>query len=72
MEHRKEMSRLSKEKAKMRIEKGSDRNDFFGHLLSEKAPDITLPYITIQANTLVVAGSETTATFLSGVSYKPS
>jgi cytochrome P450 len=69
MEQRKEMFRLSMEKAKARIEKGNDRDDFFGHLLSEKAPDTTIPYLTIQANTLLVAGSETTATLLTGICY---
>jgi cytochrome P450 len=49
------------------MEKGNDReDDFFAHLLSEKATDLTPIFLTAQANTLVIAGSETTATFLAG------
>ncbi len=63
---RKEHFRLSEEKVERRIEMGSEREDFFGHLLSEKGCDLSPGFLTAQANTLVIAGSETTATFLVG------
>jgi cytochrome P450 len=63
---RKESFRLSREKVERRMEMGNERADFFGHLLSEKASDLSPEFLTGQANTLVVAGSETTATFLEG------
>jgi len=51
------------------MEMGNNREDFFGHLLSEKGTDLTLEFLTAQANTFVVAGSETTATLLAGATY---
>jgi len=66
---RKEHFRLSRERVERRMEMGNDREDFFAHLLSEKASDLTPAFLTAQANTLVVAGSETTATFLTGATF---
>jgi len=60
------------QKATQRMERGNnDRDDFFSHLLREKenGPKITREFILAQSNTLIVAGSETTATFLIGVTY---
>jgi cytochrome P450 len=66
---RKEHFRLSGEKVKQRQLMPNDRDDFFSHLLSEKATNISHEFLTAQANTLIVAGSETTATFLIGKFY---
>ena len=64
---REEHFRLSREKAERRMKMGNEREDFFAHLLSEKASDLSLESLTAQANTMVIAGSETTATFLAGM-----
>ncbi|ESZ98156.1 hypothetical protein SBOR_1459 [Sclerotinia borealis F-4128] len=49
----------------------NDRDDLSSHLLREKenGPKITPEFILAQSNTLIVAGSETTATLLIGLSY---
>ncbi|KAF7911101.1 uncharacterized protein EAF01_002609 [Botrytis porri] len=64
----------SMQKATRRMKRGNnDRDDFFSHLRlpreKEKGPKITREFILAQFNTLIVAGSETTATFLIGVTY---
>jgi cytochrome P450 len=64
---RKENLRLNRERIKQRMAMGNNREDFFGHLLGEKGTDLTLEFLTAQANTLLIAGSETTATFLAGM-----
>jgi cytochrome P450 len=63
---RKEHYRLSMEKVNQRLEMGSNRDDFFSHLLSDKATNITPIFLLAQASTLIVAGSETTAVSLTG------
>jgi len=63
---RKKNFKLNSERVKQRMEMGNNREDFFGHLLGEEGTDLTLEFLTAQANTLVIAGSETTATFLAG------
>ncbi|KAM3069320.1 hypothetical protein ACMFMG_010825 [Clarireedia jacksonii] len=63
---------LSMQKALRRMEReNNDRDDFFSHLLREKdnGPKITPEFILAQSTSLIVAGSETTATFLIGVTY---
>ncbi|KAB8304416.1 hypothetical protein EYC80_003818 [Monilinia laxa] len=72
----KEKSRVhyqnSMKKATQRIERGdADRDDFFSHLLREKAngPKLTPEFVLAQSTTLIIAGSETTATSLSGMTY---
>lgn len=60
---------LSREKLKTRLAQDNDRDDFFGHILSEKGSHITDDYLLTQAQTLIVAGSETTATLLSSCNY---
>lgn len=62
VEQREEHFRLSREKAERRVKMGNEREDFFAHLLSEEASDLSLDSLTAQANTMVIAGSETTAT----------
>jgi cytochrome P450 len=46
--------------------KGNNRDDFFARVLSEKATNLSSDFLRAQASTLVVAGSETTATLLAG------
>ncbi|RDW69963.1 hypothetical protein BP5796_08360 [Coleophoma crateriformis] len=67
VEHRK----LSREMALGRLQKVEARDDFFGHLISGKEVDEeqTLKFLESNASTLVTAGSETTATALSGMTY---
>lgn len=57
--------------ATKRLERGSDtqRFDFFTHLVGEKAPDATVDFLAAQGTTLVAAGTETTSTFLSALTY---
>jgi len=59
----------SQELAIRRMAKPNDRYDFFSHLLSDKAFDITVPHLVGEANDLVLAGSETTASFLAATTY---
>ncbi|ROW01871.1 hypothetical protein VMCG_05635 [Cytospora schulzeri] len=60
---------LSKEKAKKRIELGDSlkRQDFFGHLI--KKNEINEMNLVGNAIVLIVAGSETTATALIGITW---
>ena len=57
----------SYKKVVRRMGRGNDREDFFGHLLSKKATNLTPQFLTAQANSMIVAGSETTPTFLTGM-----
>ncbi|ETS78591.1 hypothetical protein PFICI_10653 [Pestalotiopsis fici W106-1] len=63
--------RLSKDKARKRIQMGGDSRrdveDFFGHMIRKGT--ITEQEMTDQARTLIIAGSETTATTLSGLTW---
>lgn len=47
----------------------NSRDDFFSHILSEKSSQVTEGYLSLQGQTLIVAGSETTSTFLAAVTY---
>lgn len=60
---------LSREKAKKRMEMGDSltRQDFFGHLIKRK--EISQEYLMGNAQVLLVAGSETTATSLAGTTW---
>jgi cytochrome P450 len=49
--------------------KDSSRNDFFSHLISDKAIDVSEEFLRMQSQTLVVAGSETTSTALASIFY---
>ncbi|KAJ5963689.1 cytochrome P450 [Penicillium vulpinum] len=62
---------LTKEKVKNRLSKSNDRADFFSHILKHKDTDRALSFDEMVTNgsTLIIAGSETTATLLSGVTY---
>ncbi|KAJ3545114.1 hypothetical protein NM208_g2676 [Fusarium decemcellulare] len=61
--------RFTQEKTKTRIALSNDldRDDFFSHLLKEGT--ITEEELRAQANTLIIAGSETTSTVLTGILY---
>ena len=63
--------RYTQEKVTKRLEQGSDRPDFMGAVLmhnerAEKGEEISREEIDATFNILVIAGSETTATLLSG------
>ncbi|KAI8934410.1 hypothetical protein NX059_009145 [Plenodomus lindquistii] len=62
---------LTKAKLAKRLDLGGsqDRADFFAHLLRKGGSDIPEPELRQQALTLIVAGSETTATCLTGLAY---
>ncbi|MCJ1386575.1 hypothetical protein MMC17_009701 [Xylographa soralifera] len=66
---RKKHFMLSLEKTRKRMKADNTREDFFKHILSEKISNITEAKVLADAQTLIVAGSETTATFLSGVTF---
>ena len=60
---------LSREKARKRMETGDSlkRQDFFGHLIKRK--EISQEYLIGNAQMLLAAGSETTATSLAGTTW---
>lgn len=62
---------LTREKMLKRLEIGesSNRVDFFSHLLRKGACDVPELELQQQAQTLIVAGSETTATCLTGLAF---
>ncbi|ORY61754.1 cytochrome P450 [Pseudomassariella vexata] len=62
---------LSRHKSQRRIELSNSmsRDDFFAHMLAKG--NMTEGELASQATTLIVAGSETTATFLTGVTWYP-
>ncbi|KAF4466094.1 cytochrome P450 monooxygenase [Fusarium albosuccineum] len=73
------ISQLKKERAmhqeyarelmQRRISKGNDRPDFFGHLLQDEATRPSEEFLRTNASSLLIAGSETTATGLVGMTY---
>lgn len=62
-------SAMAKKKADRRLEMGDslERMDFFGHLIKKK--EIDSAYLVGNAQTLIVAGSETTATGLASTMF---
>ena len=72
--HRLANSKRSKDLVEKRLKSGSERADFFSHIIKNKELDLSLAYLTGQANMLVIAGSETVATALAGnifvISYR--
>jgi len=72
LKKRQEFFALSVQKVTDRIENGSDRPDFMSEILKnqgEKAKSLTRGEIDSNAVLFLIAGSETTATLLSGVTY---
>ncbi|KAH7403136.1 cytochrome P450 monooxygenase-like protein [Cadophora sp. MPI-SDFR-AT-0126] len=67
--HRLANSKRSRDLVEKRMKSGSERADFFSHITKNKELDLSLPYLTGQANMLVIAGSETVATALAGTTY---
>lgn len=64
--HRLANSKRSRDLVERRLKSGTERADFFSHIIKDKNLDLSLMYLTGQANMLVIAGSETVATFLAG------
>ncbi|KAL3485486.1 cytochrome P450 [Aspergillus germanicus] len=62
---------LTTEKVKARLHKPNDRPDFFSSILKHDNTDKGFSFQELVSNgsTLIIAGSETTATLLSGVTY---
>jgi cytochrome P450 len=62
---------MTKEKVHGRIAKSNERPDFFGNILKHQNTEkgFSVPEMIATGSTLIVAGSETTATVLSGVTY---
>ncbi|KAI3397374.1 hypothetical protein diail_10824 [Diaporthe ilicicola] len=68
VENHDEHIRLAKDKARRRIDRGSlGRHDFFDHLI--KNGSLTEDVLMGNADTLIIAGSETTATALAGLTW---
>ncbi|TDZ39337.1 Cytochrome P450 monooxygenase BOA3 [Colletotrichum trifolii] len=61
----------ARQAASQRLQRGADvtRFDFFSHLLREKAPEANIDFFASQGSTLVAAGTETTSTFMSALTY---
>ncbi|KAI5797553.1 cytochrome P450 [Geopyxis carbonaria] len=71
-EQRETHQKYSREKMEARMAVKEPRKDFLTRLLAEKAAgghDLDVGTLTAQSAVLVVAGSETTATWMSGVTY---
>lgn len=62
---------MTKEKVMIRLNKSNERPDFFANILkySNTEKGFSIPEMIGNGSTLIVAGSETTATLLSGVTY---
>ncbi|KFY45029.1 hypothetical protein V495_03143 [Pseudogymnoascus sp. VKM F-4514 (FW-929)] len=61
---------LTRQKVKKRLEQGTTRPDFMSHILRHNdEKGMTEPEIIVNSVLLIVAGSETTATLLSGTTY---
>lgn len=62
---------LTKEKVEARMTKSNQRPDFFGNILRHQDTErgFSVPELIANGSTLIIAGSETTATVLSGVTY---
>lgn len=71
IEQRNQMMEMNREKIKSRLEKTNERPDFFANILKHQGTDKGFSFAEMVTNgsTLIVAGSETTATLLSGVTY---
>ncbi|KAI9776748.1 MAG: hypothetical protein M1839_009392 [Geoglossum umbratile] len=63
--------KYSKEQVRKRVARQGaiTRTDFFNNLLSEKATNVSEDWLIAQANVLVIAGSDTTATALATITY---
>lgn len=68
-EERRIHQEYARELMQRRIARGNDRPDFFGHLLQDKANQPSEEFLRTNASSLLIAGSETTATTLAGATY---
>jgi cytochrome P450 len=67
---REEHMRMTTEKVAKRLELGTERPDFMSHILRHNdEKGMSFQEIRANANLLILAGSETTATLLSGATY---
>lgn len=68
---KKAQNQLTEAKVKSRIQKGSDRPDFLSNVLKHDGTEkgMTVDELVSNSYVLIIAGSETTATLLSGVTY---
>lgn len=69
LEKRKTYTEITVEKVKHRIGLTEERPDFLGNILRRKEKGFTYPELLSNSSILIMAGSETTATILSGVTY---
>jgi cytochrome P450 len=70
VERRKWHIQLVEEKVRRRKTRNPEYVDFMSHLLlEEEKGSLTIPDLVANANLMVIAGSETTATILSGTTY---
>ena len=61
---------MTTEKVRTRLAIGTSRSDFMSYILRHNdEKGMTVPEIIVNANLLILAGSETTATLLSGATY---
>lgn len=65
----KQHAKLTKDLVKSRMSKPNNRDDFFSHLLRDKSSVATEKLFNAHASSLIIAGSETSSTLLSGVTY---
>ena len=68
---KKTQNQLTEAKVQSRIQKGSDRSDFLSNVLKHDGTEkgMTIDELVSNSYVLIIAGSETTATLLSGVTY---
>lgn len=70
MKKRQEHMELTTQKVMKRLEQGTTRPDFMSHILRHNdEKGMKVPEIASNSNLLIIAGSETTATLLSGATY---
>ncbi|KAI0024057.1 cytochrome P450 [Xylariomycetidae sp. FL0641] len=72
LEHREKAVGFGAEAARRRLERGSDKPDFMSHILKHSVEDgkgMSQAEIEMASITFIVAGSETTATMISGTVY---
>ncbi|KZL65619.1 cytochrome P450 monooxygenase [Colletotrichum tofieldiae] len=66
---RKKYLAIARQAASQRIQRNTNRTDFFSHLLREKAPEANIDFFTSQSSNLIAGGTETTSALLSAVTY---
>lgn len=66
---RKRFVELTRQKVLARMVKSNSRDDFFSHMLAETSNDSSEKLMIAQGGILTIAGSETTQTFLTAVTY---